>query len=88
MKQRKREEINIQDTWNLTVIYKNLDEFYKDLDELQIEIEEVLKYKDRLLESSKTLLEFLELSDKLERKLYKLYYYSHLNFDVDTTPKV
>ena len=34
---------------------------------------EVSDYKGKLLENSKTLLEFLELSDYLERKLYKLY---------------
>ena len=85
MKQKKRSEINIKDTWDLTVIYKNHEEFYKDYNELEVEMEEILKYKNHLLDSSKTLLEFLELSDKLERKLYKLYYYAHLNFDVDTT---
>ncbi len=31
------------------------------------------------------MLSFLELSDELERKLYKLYYYAHLKLDEDTT---
>ena len=85
MKQKLRSEINLEDTWDLTVIYKNHKEFFKDYSELENEISEVLKYKGKLLESAKTLLEFLELSDRLERKLYKLYYYAHLNYDVDTT---
>jgi len=85
MKQKKRSEIKIEDTWDLTVIYKNEKEFFEDYQELEQEILEILEYKNHLLDSSKILLEFLELSDKLERKLYKLYYYSHLNFDVDTT---
>ena len=61
MKQKKRSEINIKDTWDLTVIYKNHEEFYKDYNELEVEMEEILKYKNHLLDSSKTLLEFLEL---------------------------
>lgn len=85
MKQKKRNEIAVKDTWDLTVIYKDIDAFYKDYHDLENEMLILEKYKGRLLESSKTLLEFLEISDKLERKLYKLYYYSHLNFDVDTT---
>ena len=30
----------------------------------------------------------LKLSDDIERKLYKLYYYAHLSLDVDTTNTV
>lgn len=85
MKQKKRSEIKLVDTWDLTVIYQNDSDWYKDLESLKEEIKIIEAYKGRLLESSKTLLEFLELSDTLERKLYKLYYYAHLNFDVDTT---
>ncbi len=85
MKQKLRHEIEVKDTWDLTAIYKTEDDFKKDLDSINEEIKVVEKYQGKLLESSKTLLEFLELSDKLERKLYKLYYYAHLNFDVDTT---
>ena len=85
MKQKKRSEIDVKDTWDLSAIYKNLDEFNKDYDYLEKEMESLEKYKGHLLDSPKTLLEFLENSDKLERILYKLYYFAHLNFDVDTT---
>ncbi|MBQ8891568.1 MAG: oligoendopeptidase F [Bacilli bacterium] len=85
MKQRKRSEIAVKDTWDLESIYKSVDDFNKDYRVLEQEIGEFSKYKGHLLDSAKTLLEFLETSDKLERILYKLYYYAHLNFDVDTT---
>ena len=85
MKQKKRSEIEVKDTWDLTAIYKNLDEFYKDYNYLENNMEHLLKYKGHLLDNSRSLLEFLENSDTLERMLYKLYYYAHLNFDVDTT---
>ena len=85
MKQKKRSEIDIKDTWDLTVIYKNIDEFNSDYKYIEENLEKVNKYKNHLLDNQDTLLSFLEFSDNLERKLYKLYYYAHLNFDVDTT---
>lgn len=85
MKQKLRSEIAKKDTWDLEVIYKNEEEFMKDYNSLKEEEKEILNYKGKLLKDAKTLLEFLELTDKLDRKLYKLYYYAHLSFDVDTT---
>jgi len=84
MKQRLREEIDIKDTWDLTYIFKNDDEFNKAYDEAKEEINKVTDYKGRLLENSNILLSYLEYSDNMERKLYKLYYYAHLNLDTDT----
>ena len=85
MKQKERSEIKLEDTWDLTVIFKSDNDFYNELNKLKDDIKDIVKYKGVILKSSKNLLEFLELSDKLERRLYKLYYYAHLNFDVDTT---
>ena len=85
MKQKKRSEIDLVDTWDLTLIFKNDAEFEKSLKETQKEISKISDYKGRILESSDTLLSFLELTDEIERKLYKLYYYAHLNLDTDTT---
>lgn len=88
MKQKKRSEIDIKDTWDLTYIFKNEDEFNKAYKEASEEIKKVSTYKGKLLQNSNTLLEYLEYSDTMERKLYRLYYYAHLNFDVDTTNTV
>ena len=85
MKQKKRDEIKLEDTWDLTYIYKNDDEFYGELKKVSESIDVVSKYRNKILESSKTLLNFLQESDELERKLYKLYYYAHLKLDQDTT---
>ena len=85
MKQRKRCEIKEEDTWDLTPIYLNETDFLQDYDNFLEEMQEINDYKNHLLDNSQTLLNFLTLSDKLERKLYRLYYYAHLNFDVDTT---
>ena len=85
MKQRKRCDIKEEDTWDLTPIYLNETDFLQDYDNFLEEMQEINDYKNHLLDNSQTLLNFLVLSDKLERKLYRLYYYAHLNFDVDTT---
>lgn len=85
MKQRKRSEIDVKDTWDLTVIFKNDDEFVKTFNDFEQDMSSILKYKGKLLENADTLYKFLEESDNLERTLYKLYYYAHLNYDADTT---
>lgn len=85
MKQKKRSEINEKDTWDLSVLYNNTEAFKEEYKKLKEDIKEIEKYKGKLLESADTLLNFLKLEDTLERRLYKLYYYAHLNFDVDTT---
>ena len=85
MKQKKRSDIKIEDTWDLTLIFKNDEEFRKELESAKKDIYKINEYKGKVLNSSKTLLNFLELSDDIERKLYKLYYYAHLNLDTDTT---
>ncbi len=85
MKQKTRSEINFNDTWDLTLIFKDEKEFNNSLKEVKGEIKKLLDFKGKILESSDSLFNFLELSDEIERKLYKLYYYAHLNLDVDTT---
>ena len=85
MKQRKRSEIDVKDTWDLTYIFKDEDEFNKCLKDAYEDIKKITSYKGKILNNSDTLLSYLEYSDMIERKLYKLYYYAHLNLDVDTT---
>ena len=85
MKQRLRDEIDVKDTWDLTYIFKGDVEFNKAYEEAKEEIKKVTDFKGKLLNSSEELLSYLEFSDNIERKLYKLYYYAHLNLDTDTT---
>ena len=83
-KQKERKDINIEDTWDLTLIFKSDEAFYSELDKVTKELNEITKYQDHILDSSSTLLSFLRDSDNDERKLYKLYYYAHLKLDQDT----
>ena len=80
-KQRERKDIDVKDTWDLTLIFKTPEEFLQSLKEIQNEIKNIEKFKGHILDNENTLYEFLTYSDELERKIYKLYYYAHLNFD-------
>ena len=84
-KQRTREEIEEKYKWDLTTIYKSDEEFNKELKNVKEELEKVTNYKGNIINSSKNLYTYLTESDALERRLYKLYYYAHLNFDSETT---
>ena len=83
-KQKLRSEINDNDKWDLTLIYKSDEEFFKDLESIKEEVEKVIDFKD-LLVSADRLLEYLKYKEKVERALYRLYYYANLNSDSDTT---
>ena len=84
-KQKTRDEIEEKYKWDLTTIYKSDEEFKKELDDIKKELEKVKEYKGNIINSSKNLYTYLTESDKLERRLYKLYYYAHLNHDSETT---
>ncbi len=83
-KQKLRSEINEQDKWDLSVIYKTDEDWYKDLDKAKEEIKKIENYKD-FLENASNLLEYLKYDTSTDRLLNKLYYYASLNHDSDTT---
>ena len=83
--QKTRDEIETKYTWDLTLIYKTDKEFEKDYEKVSKEINDITKYQGILVKSASNLLGYLKLSNELERKLYKLYYYANLKNDQDTT---
>jgi len=83
--QKKRSEISDEYKWDLTLIYESDEEWYKNYEEVSKIIDKIKNYKGKLVTSAKNLLEYIEASLDMERKLYKLYYYAHLKHDQDTT---
>ena len=83
--QRKREEIEEKYTWDLSYIYKNDKAWETDFNKISKEIKQISKFKGILVSNAQNLLDYLELSCSLERRLYKLYYYANLKHDQDTT---
>ncbi len=66
--------------WDLTRIFKDENEFNKTVDEVKKLTDELLTYKGRILDSSSTLFETLELDNKLDLLIERLYVYSHLGY--------
>lgn len=79
----KREEIDEKFKWNIGSIYPNMTEYMKDFNEVKENIPNFKHYKGRFLESSEIFLEFMELYERVSRKLSKLAMYSHLLIDVE-----
>ncbi len=84
-KQKTRDQIEEKYKWDLTTIFKNDDEFHKFYDKTKEDIKKINDYKGNITKDENRLFEFLNLSDELERQLYKIYYYAHLTYDSDTT---
>lgn len=77
-------EIEDKYKWDLTKIYKDEKEWQKDFDNVKEKILKVLEYKDSFLSNGKKLYEYLKYDEEVSRKLEKIYYYAHLNYDADT----
>lgn len=77
-------EIEDEYKWDLTKIYKDEKEWQKDFEDVKEEILKVTSYKDSFLSNGKKLYEYLKYDEEVSRKLEKIYYYAHLNYDADT----
>ena len=80
-----RSEIDAKYKWELTKIYEKYEDWEKDYFTAKQKIEEVSSYKDKFLKSSSNLMEYFKYDESVDRLLSKLYFYSQLNYDSDTT---
>ena len=85
IKQKTRNEIDDKYKWDLTAIFKNDEEFLNELEKCKDIAHELSKFKGHILDSADSLYDYFKTSDRIERKLYKLYYYANLKHDEDTT---
>lgn len=79
----KREEIEEKYKWDLSVVYQTKEDFYKELEEAKKLIPNIRKYQDCFLKNVNIFVEFMNLLEKIERKIEKLYQYAHLSMDVE-----
>lgn len=77
-------EFSEKDKWRVEDLYKNNEDCEKELTHLSKEIKKFKKYIGKILESSNTLLELLELDTKVSQKLERAFIYAHINNDADT----
>lgn len=78
-----RKDIAIQDTWDLSTIYKDNETFYRDLDKAKTMINDLASYQGKICNSIESFYNFLTTKDIVERLINKLYCYAHLNCDVE-----
>ena len=85
MAQVSRSEINNNDKWDLTTIYKNIEDFNKEYDLAKKLVSAFSKHEKSMMNSAKDLLCTIEDDIKISRVINKLYMYAHLNSDSDTS---
>lgn len=84
-KVKNRNEIEKNDTWDLSLIYKDEKEFEENFKEIDDKLLKVLKFKGKIMKSSDSLYNFYKCYEDLDRSLTKLFMFAALNQDTDTT---
>ncbi|MGO1923656.1 MAG: oligoendopeptidase F [Jeotgalicoccus sp.] len=80
----KREEQQLENTWDLTTIFKSDEDFDKAYKELENKIADNEQFKDGF-DSAEKLADALELERSLDIELGQLFVYAHLKHDQDTS---
>lgn len=78
-----RLDVPVNETWDLTLIYKNKDEFFEDEKRAQSLLSSLRERKDCFTKSKEDFHTFYEDYVTLSRLLSKMYEYAHLNTDVE-----
>ena len=83
IKKRERNEIDSKYKWDLSLIYKSIEDFNNDYDIVIDKINNYLKYKNKLKYNANTLLEALKEKDEIVLQLEKLSSYASRISDED-----
>ncbi len=81
----KRDEIPVEDTWELEAIYENDQQWEEEFNEIKALLPQMKEYKGKLADSADKLYNALQKQDEITIKLGKLYTYAHMRYDQDTT---
>ncbi len=84
LEEKLRDDIKDEYKWDLSKIYSSKEDWQKDFDIVKEEILKINDYKDNFLKNGKKFYEFLKYDENVSRRLEKIYYYAHLNYDADT----
>lgn len=80
-----REQVEEAYTWDLTPIFASDEAWEKEFKEIETLSSESSKYEGKVAESAESLYATLQFSDRLFERFGRLYTYSHLKHDQDTT---
>ncbi len=78
-----RSSVPVNDTWDLTVMYKTVEDWNNALQSASELPDKLLSYKNKATESPETLLETIEAILKASRTVEMIYTYSHMIQDQD-----
>nr|WP_295972567.1 oligoendopeptidase F [uncultured Bacillus sp.] len=80
-----RNELPVEDMWRLEDIFASDEEWEKEFQKVKLLLPDVKQYEGKLGENANLLYEALQKQDQLLERLGKLYAYSHMRYDQDTT---
>jgi len=81
----KREDVDINSTWDLSSLFKSKEDFYNSLKDIQEKTEKLKSYKGKLRENTTILFEAIEALENLMIQLNALDTYAGLLLSVDGT---
>lgn len=79
-----REEVKIEDTWDLSTIYPSTDAWEQDFTWVNEELPKLTAYQGKVNQDAHTLYAVFQLDNKISEVLGRLYVYAHLLSDEDT----
>jgi oligoendopeptidase F len=81
----KREEVPVEQTWNLEDIFSTDEEWENEFKEIQTMFPDLEACKGTLANSALALFSALENQNEITERLGRLYTYAHMRYDQDTT---
>ncbi len=79
----KREDIALNDTWDLSLLYVNSQQFEQDLTQAQTLLNTIIQQQGHLCDTLDHFKSYLRQDEQLDRLLSKLYCFAHLLCDVE-----
>lgn len=79
----KREQVKVENTWDLSALYENVEAWNQDLKWIQGQIEKLVLFQNKVVESANNLYQVLELMAQTEERLDRAYSYAERSFDQD-----
>ncbi|MEH7109013.1 oligoendopeptidase F [Bacillus sp. JJ1764] len=80
-----RSEIPVEDTWKLEDIFASDEQWEAEFQEVKGMFPGIKEFEGKLGENAETLYQALQYQDQLLERIGKLYTYSHMRYDQDTT---
>ncbi|WP_010093590.1 oligoendopeptidase F [Ornithinibacillus scapharcae] len=80
-----RSEVPVERTWRLEDIFATDEAWEEELNSLKTDLPKISEYQGKVANSADSLYNVLKLQDELSERLGKLYTYSHMRYDQDTT---